>query len=212
MEKTISEFSIKYLFGEELPKEQNFLLIEDINAKGELILLKLIEEFVEMNFHAILVLLDTIPSAILEELVAKESEKFSIVNTYSDVFSKYYTSIKLHELNLTLKAIRKQLKSERRLVLFFWSLNPLFINYLSSDVIHFYSENVKHAIENSTIEFYLLGKGLVEDLVMRRMIAISHCVIQLEKNTSLENTWNINHLKTMGMDVPNNKINYKIKH
>lgn len=207
--EALFDFSIKNLFGNELPKEQNFLIIEDINAKGEVLLLELIEAFKKIDFNTVLVLLDFIPSLILEELVVKESENFSIVNTYSTCYSKYYTTIKLHELSLTLKSIRKELQNERRLAIFVWSLNPLFIYYSSNDVINFYLENVKHAIETKTIEFYLVGKNLVENQEMRRLIALAHCVMELEKNNSLDNYWNIHYLKTMGLNLPRNEILYK---
>jgi archaellum biogenesis ATPase FlaH len=205
------DFSIKNLFGKDLPKEQNFLIIEDINAKGEFFLLKLVEEFRKIGYHTVLVLLDSLPSTILEELVVKESDDLSIVNTYSTVYSRYYTSIKLHELSLTLKSIRRELQNERKLAIFVWSLNPLFINYSSNDVINFYLENVKHGIENKTIEFYLVEKGLIEDIAMRRLIALAHCVIELERNDSCESCWNIRYLKTIGLNLKHSEIIYKYK-
>lgn len=207
--ETYLEFSIKNLLGKDLPKEQNFLIIEDINAKGELLLLKLIEEFRKIEYHTVLVLLDFLPSRILEELVVKESADLSVVNTYSTVYSKYYTSIKLHELSLTLKSIRREFPNDRKLAIFVWSLNPLFIYYSSNDVINFYLENVKHGIENKTIEFYLVEKGLIEDIAMRRLMALAHCVIELERNNSFESCWNIRYLKTMGLDLKNTEMVYK---
>jgi len=209
--KDISDCTIEYLFGKELPREQNFLFIEDINAKGHLFLLNLTKDFIKRGLNVVLVLLDSVPSNVLEELVVKESENFSVVNTYSNLYSKYYTSIQLHELNLTLKALRRQLKSEKGLIMLFWSLNPLFIHFSSNDVIHFYSENVKHAIENNTIEFYLIGKGIIEDMVIRRLIAISHCVLELEKDSSHENKCDLVYLKTMGMNIHQNILHYEYK-
>lgn len=203
------DFSIKYLFGKDLPKEQNFLIIEDINAKGEFLLLKLIEDFGKIDYHTVLVILDLLPSTILKELVVKESDNLSIVNTYSTAFSKYYTSIKLHELSLTLKSIRREFQNDRKLAIFVWSLNPLFIYYSSNDVINFYLENVKHGIENKTIEFYLVEKGLIEDTAMRRLIALAHCAIELERSNSSESCWNIRYLKTMGLKLKNTEIVYK---
>ncbi|MHA1651384.1 MAG: hypothetical protein ACTSYB_14425 [Candidatus Helarchaeota archaeon] len=203
------EFSIKYLFGEKHPKEQNFLIIEDINTKGELLLLQLIQEYISNDYNTVLVLLDSIPQNILEELVVKESENFAVVNTCSDLYSRYYTSMKLHELNLTLKSLRKKIKGEKKLAIFTWSLNPLFIYYSSPDVIHFYLENVKHAVENNTTEYYLIDKGIIDEMAMRRLIAIAHCVLQLEKDNTSENVFNIAYLKTTGMAIKKNKIRYK---
>jgi archaellum biogenesis ATPase FlaH len=131
------------------------------------------------------------------------------VNTYSACYSKYYTTTKLHELNLTLKSIRKEPQNEKKLAIFVWSLNPLFIYYSNNDVINFYLENVKHAIETKVIEFYLVGKGLIENQEMRRLIALAHCVMELEKSNSLDNSWNIHYLKTMGLNLPKNEIAYK---
>jgi len=207
--ETILSFSIEYLFGSSFPKEQNFLIIEDINAKGEFLLLELIEAFRKINFNTILVLLDFIPSSMLAELTAKESDNFSIVNTYSPECSKYYTTTKLHELNLMLKSIRKEFQSEKTLAIFIWSLNPLFMSYSSNDVINFYSENVKHAIETKTLEFYLVGKGLIENQDMRRLIALAHCVLELEKHAYQEFYWNIHYLKTMGLNLSKTEIVYK---
>jgi archaellum biogenesis ATPase FlaH len=115
----------------------------------------------------------------------------------------------LHELNLTLKSIRKELQNEKKLAIFVWSLNPLFIYYSSNDVINFYLENVKHAIENKTIEFYLVGKNLIENQEMRRLIALAHCVMEMEKNNSLDDCWNIHYLKAMGLNLPKTDIIYK---
>jgi len=209
MTMEVQDFSIEYLFGNELPKEQNFLIIEEINAKGELLFLELIEALQKLNFNAILVLLDCIPLAILEELVAKESANFSIVNTYSTGYSKYFTTIKLHELNLTLKAIRREFQNEQKLAIFIWSLNPLFLSYSSNDVINFYVEHVKHAIETKAIEFYLVGKGLIANQDMRRLIALAHCVMELERHTTLDKCWRLHYLKTMGLNVPRNEIIYR---
>lgn len=209
--ESASEFSVEFLFGKKIPKEQNFLIIEDINAKGELILLKLIQEYILDNFKTVLVILEPIPHCLLEELAIKESENFSIVNTYSTSCSRYYSSIKLHELNLTLKALRKELKSDRKLIIAYWSLDSLFINYSSNDVIQFYLENVKHASDNNTIEFYLVGKGIVEEMVMRRLISIAHCVLELQKSQSLDDLCNISYLKTIELDVKKNKPHFKYK-
>lgn len=206
--ENILEFSIKNLFGKNIPKEQNFLIIENVNAKGEFFLLKLIEEFGKIEYHTVLVLLDFLPSTILDELLMKESDDLSIVNTCSTAYSKYYTSTKLHELSPTLKSIRREFQN-KKLALFVWSLNPLFINYSSNDVINFYLENVKNGIENKTIEFYLLEKGLIEDIEMKRLMALAHCVIELKKNNSLEGFWKIRYLKTMGLNLKNTELIYK---
>ena len=207
----VSESSLEHFFGKELPLEQNFLFIEDIDAKGELILLDLIKNYLYLNFDTVLVLLDALPHRVFEELAAKESNNFSIVTTQSNLSSKYKTSSKLHEINLTLKAIRRQIQPEKKLAMFFWSLNPLFILYDSNNVIQFYMENVKHSIENKTIEFYLIQKGLVDDLVIRRLIAIAHCVIQLEKTSPVDDVYNVKYLKSIEINCNRKKIKYKFE-
>jgi len=209
--ETHSQFSISNLFGEKIPKEQNFLLIEDINSKGELILFNFIKEFVEKGFRTVLVLLDPIPYSILEEIVARESEEFIVVNTYSDLFSKYYTSMKLHELNLTVKALRKQLKSEQGLAFFYWSLNPLFINYTSNDVTHFVLENIRHSIENNTWEFYLLDKGAIDEITLKRLISMAHCVLELTAENNRRPIGQLTFLKTMALKAPIEPLKYRYK-
>jgi len=205
------ECSIEFLIGKITPREQNFLIIADINTGGEFLFLELIQEYIERGFKTVLVLLDALPRSVLKELAGRESDNFMIVNTYSDVETKYNTSIVLHELKLTLKALRKQLKSDKPLIMFFWSLNPLFIHYSNNDIVRFFLENTKHAITNNSIEFFLISKGLVEELIMRRLISIAHSVIQLERDSSTNDLIKISYLKTLGTIPIERKIDYKFK-
>jgi hypothetical protein len=65
------------------------------------------------------------------------------------------------------------------LLVCFYSLSPLFINFEPNEVVQFFNKNVKEAMRLGTVEYYLLSYGITENIIEKRLQALANTVILL---------------------------------
>lgn len=169
------------------------LTLEDVGGGGS--------EFFEslscqkaQNGHLVLnVVIDPSCFHILNRLLLRKSNNFLIMDAVTEsVRADYTCKPPLHEISLTLKEARRLLFNLARkwrerdshnaieIFIFFWSLNPLIINNQIRDVLSFLYTTVRQSIIYKTTEFYLLQKGIVEDQVLKSLMALSHVVWDIQ--------------------------------
>lgn len=162
----------------------------------------------------------------IEKFFALQSENFQILDAITNTErAQYHCNHTLHEISIQLKENRREIigsiskyqcqnntKEKPEVVIVFWSLNSLLINYQARDVLQFYYENVKEAIRYETTEFYLMQEGIVQETTTKSLMALSHAVWKFrrdKKRGTHQFVWDI--VKMSNQDVYTSEIPYTIQ-
>jgi len=122
----------------------------------------------------------------IQDIVSQEN--FIIVDCISpkNIYNaKHYipNPSKTFDIFLEMKKARDDLlenskEDEPPLLVCFYSLSSLFINFETNEVIQFLNKNIGEAAKNKTIEFYLLPEGILEKGVEKRVQTLANVVIK----------------------------------
>ena len=85
----------------------------------------------------------------------------------------------LYDLRIKISQALENIDDQKSLNLFFWSLNPLLINFPSRDVLHYLFKRIQDSVINRVREFYFVQSQVTDGQVIRALSSLVHGVIQL---------------------------------
>ncbi|MHA1893225.1 MAG: RAD55 family ATPase [Candidatus Helarchaeota archaeon] len=213
---------IDELLGGGIPDGYIILIKEDIGAGSNVLMENIIDSLrnIEYRNYSILhCVVDPTYYFLIQDFLSKNNDSkcglLDVIsnNPLSEKENYYHCKYQLQEISLTLKQAKRQLlKNGDQLFLFFWSLNPLIINFNPKDVVKFYYDCVKDCISLGVVGIFQIQKGIASKEVSSGLESLSHGVIDLSTGYEGDIRTNyLNVLKMIGREYSKKRIRYRIE-
>ena len=181
-----------------------FLVIASQDSHYDLFMLTLIRKALERGMSTLEVVTEARNRTLMAELAEKQNEKFQILEVaYGQKTMGVYTcSPHLHEINIQLRSLRKDLTPR---LITFEGLTPLLIDFSARDVVQFFKECVEESIKIGSNEFYLVHSETADSVTINQLFSLAQGIISL---TTAQGKHYLTIMKAKGVELPYNSIEY----
>ncbi len=181
-----------------------FLIIASQDSYSDLFLLTLIRYALERELSTLEVVTEARNRKLMAELAEKQNEKFQILEVaYGQKTMGVYTcSPHLHEINIQLRSLRKDLNPK---LITFEGLTPLLIDFSARDVVQFFKECVEESIKIGSNEFYLVHNNTADSVTINQLFSLAQGIISL---TTTQGKHYLTIMKANGVELPYKSIEY----
>ena len=181
-----------------------FLVIASQDSHYDLFMLTLIRKALERGLSTLEVVTEARNRTLMEELAEKQNDNFQILEVaYGQKTMGVYTcSPHLHEINIQLRSLRKDLTPK---LITFEGLTPLLIDFSARDVVQFFKECVEESIKIGSNEFYLVHAETADEVTINQLFSLAQGIITL---TTSKGKHYLTVKKAKGVELPYNPIEY----
>jgi hypothetical protein len=199
-----SKFSIVDNLLTRPPKGYVFLVMASQDSHYDLFMLTLIRRAIEMGLSTLEVVTEARNRSLMIELAQMQGNGFSImeVGYGQNTLGEYTCSPHLHEINIHLRSLRKDLMPN---LITFEGLTPLLIDFSARDVVQFFKECVEESIKIGSNEFYLVHAETADEVTINQLYSLAQGIITL---TTSRGKHYLTVKKAKGVELPYNPIEY----
>jgi KaiC/GvpD/RAD55 family RecA-like ATPase len=182
------------MMGGELPESYSVMIIGGTSAGKSILCQQLTYRYLNQGKPCIYVTYDCFPNEIRESMKNfgwdisqhEENENFTFVDCYSSIAGrqsqeKYSVkqSFALSELGIVMSSAMSTLRQKSARV-FFDSTTPLFTRVEPSKIVEFLQDRSAKIKGENGLFFFIVGKGTIQQDMLRRLEEIVDCIIDLE--------------------------------
>ena len=199
-----SQFSIVDNLLTKPPPGYVFLVMASQDSHYDLFMLTLIRRALEMGLSTLEVVTEARNRSLMTELSEMQGNGFKImeVGYGQNTLGEYTCSPHLHEINIQLRSLRKDLIPK---LITFEGLTPLLIDFSARDVVQFFKECVEESIKIGSNEFYLVHAETADDVTINQLFSLAQGIITL---TTARGKHYLTVKKSKGVELPYNPIEY----
>jgi hypothetical protein len=181
-----------------------FLIIASQDSHYDLFMLTLIRKALELNLSTLEVVTEARNRSLMLELAEMQNEIFQIleIGYGQETMGVHTCSPHLHEININLRSLRKDIKPK---LITFEGLTPLLIDFSARDVVQFFKECVEESIKIGSNEFYLVHAETADSVTVNQLFSLAQGIITL--NTSKGKHY-LSVTKAKGVELPYKAIEY----
>jgi len=203
-ELTGSSFSIVDNLLTKPPKGYVFLVMASQDSHYDLFMLTLIRRALEIGLSTLEVVTEARNRSLMTELSQMQGNGFKImeVGYGQETLGEYTCSPHLHEINIQLRSLRKDLIPN---LITFEGLTPLLIDFSARDVVQFFKECVEESIKIGSNEFYLVHAETADEVTINQLFSLAQGIITL---TTSRGKHYLTVKKSKGVELPYNPIEY----
>ncbi|MHA2026424.1 MAG: hypothetical protein ACW98U_11035 [Candidatus Thorarchaeota archaeon] len=204
LEQNGSQYSIVDNLLTRPPNGYVFLVMASQDSHYDLFMLTLIRRALEMGLSTLEVVTEARNRSLMTELSAMQGNGFKIleVGYGQDTLGEYTCSPHLHEINIQLRSLRKDLTPN---LITFEGLTPLLIDFSARDVVQFFKECVEESIKIGSNEFYLVHAETADPVTINQLFSLAQGIITL---TTSRGKHYLTVKKSKGVELPYNPIEY----
>jgi hypothetical protein len=186
------------------PKGYVFLVMASQDSHYDLFKLTLIRRALEMGLSTLEVVTEARNRSLMTELSQMQGNGFKImeVGYGQNTLGEYTCSPNLHEINIQLRSLRKDMKPN---LITFEGLTPLLIDFSARDVVQFFKECVEESIKIGSNEFYLVHAETADEVTINQLFSLAQGIITL---TTSQGKHYLTVKKSKGVELPYNPIEY----
>ena len=186
------------------PKGYVFLVMASQDSHYDLFMLTLIRRALEMGLSTLEVVTEARNRSLMTELSQMQGNGFKImeVGYGQNTLGEYTCSPHLHEINIQLRSLRKDMKPN---LITFEGLTPLLIDFSARDVVQFFKECVEESIKIGSNEFYLVHAETADEVTINQLFSLAQGIITL---TTSRGKHYLTVKKSKGVELPYNPIEY----
>ena len=186
------------------PKGYVFLVMASQDSHYDLFMLTLIRRALEMGLSTLEVVTEARNRSLMTELSQMQGNGFKImeVGFGQNTLGEYTCSPHLHEINIQLRSLRKDMKPN---LITFEGLTPLLIDFSARDVVQFFKECVEESIKIGSNEFYLVHAETADEVTINQLFSLAQGIITL---TTSRGKHYLTVKKSKGVELPYNPIEY----
>ena len=186
------------------PKGYVFLVMASQDSHYDLFMLTLIRRALEMGLSTLEVVTEARNRSLMTELSQMQGNGFKImeVGYGQNTLGEYTCSPHLHEINIQLRSLRKDLTPN---LITFEGLTPLLIDFSARDVVQFFKECVEESIKIGSNEFYLVHAETADEVTINQLFSLAQGIITL---TTSRGKHYLTVKKSKGVELPYNPIEY----
>ncbi|MEX2752073.1 MAG: hypothetical protein Q6366_009330 [Candidatus Freyarchaeota archaeon] len=177
------------MFGNGVQKGSAILFLYETGSGQDYITSEIIRNHYNRGGKTILVLTSNSSSHFVNNIQdILSSENFKIIDCVSpkNIYNtKHYipNTSQIFDIFLEMKKARDDFlknpkEEEPNILVCFYSLSSLFINFETNEVIQFLDKNIREAMRCKTIEFYLLSEGILEKSVEKRIQTLANVILR----------------------------------
>lgn len=181
-----------------------FIVMASQDSHYDLFMLTLVRRALELKMKTLEVVTEARNRSLMTEMAELQTSDFGIleVGYGQNTMGNYVCSPHLHEINIQLRGLRKDLSP--RLIMF-EGLTPLLIDFAARDVVQFFKECVEESIKLGTVEFYLVHAETADPVTINQLYSLAQGIITL--STSRGKHY-LAVKKAKGVELPYNPIEY----
>ncbi|MGY5873213.1 MAG: hypothetical protein RTV72_13265 [Candidatus Thorarchaeota archaeon] len=181
-----------------------FLVMASQDSHYDLFMLTLIRKALELKLSTLEVVTEARNRSLMTELSEMQNEDFQIleVGYGQEILGVHTCSPHLHEININLRSLRKDIKPR---LITFEGLTPLLIDFSARDVVQFFKECVEESIKIGSNEFYLVHAETADSVTVNQLFSLAQGIITL--STSKGKHY-LSVKKAKGVELPYNSIEY----
>lgn len=170
----------------------------------DLFMLTLIRRAIELGLSTLEVVTEARNRSLMTELSQMQGNGFKImeVGYGQETLGEYTCSPHLHEINIQLRSLRKDLMPN---LITFEGLTPLLIDFSARDVVQFFKECVEESIKIGSNEFYLVHAETADEVTINQLYSLAQGIITL---TTSRGKHYLSVKKAKGVELPYNPIEY----
>jgi hypothetical protein len=186
------------------PKGYVFLVMASQDSHYDLFMLTLIRRALEMGLSTLEVVTEARNRSLMTELSQMQGNGFKImeVGYGQETLGEFTCSPHLHEINIQLRSLRKDLIPN---LITFEGLTPLLIDFSARDVVQFFKECVEESIKIGSNEFYLVHAETADEVTINQLFSLAQGIITL---TTSRGKHYLTVKKSKGVELPYNPIEY----
>jgi KaiC/GvpD/RAD55 family RecA-like ATPase len=198
------QFGNKVLDGlvpDQIPKGFSCLIQGFLGSRGDVLFKQLVKHQVETGSLVDLVLTEPTSRILFEDLIPLQGETFSILDASNTNIPKATYSSKLSFYDLRLKVgqmLDRVQKPKTDHYLFYWTMNPLLINFPTKEVTQYFFKMVQDCAQKGRKEFFYIQSDITSEQVMSALTSVAHGVIKLEPQI-LQNDLTVTKLRILKM-------------
>jgi hypothetical protein len=203
-EQNGSQYSIVDNLLTRPPNGYVFLVMASQDSHYDLFMLTLIRRALEMGLNTLEVVTEARNRSLMTELSQMQGNGFSImeVGYGQETLGQFTCSPHLHEINIQLRSLRKDLTPN---LITFEGLTPLLIDFSARDVVQFFKECVEESIKIGSNEFYLVHADTADPVTINQLFSLAQGIITL---TTSRGKHYLTVKKSKGVELPYNPIEY----
>lgn len=182
------------LASETIPDSYSVMIVGDAGSGKSVLCQQLVDTYLKQGKPCIYVTYDCFPNEVRENMKAlgwdtseyEQNETFLFVDCYSSIAGvpsqeKHFVKqpFALSELSIAISTAMEDLK-QKSVRVFLDSTVPLFTRLDSAKVAEFLQDRSAQIKGENGVFFFAIGKGTVEQGLMRRLEEIVDCVIELD--------------------------------
>jgi hypothetical protein len=181
-----------------------FLVMASQDSHYDLFMLTLIRRALELKLKTLEVVTEARNRKLMAELAEMQNEDFKILEvSYGQKTLGVYTcSPHLHEINIQLRSLRKDLIPK---LITFEGLTPLLIDFSARDVVQFFKECIEESIKVGSNEFYLVHAETADSVTVNQLFSLAQGIITL---TTTKGKHYFAIKKAKGVELPFSPIEY----
>lgn len=186
------------------PKGYVFLVMASQDSHYDLFMLTLLRRAIELGLSTLEVITEARNRSLMAELAQMQGNGFKImeVSYGQSTLGEYTCSPHLHEINIQLRSLRKDLMPN---LITFEGLTPLLIDFSARDVVQFFKECVEESIKIGSNEFYLVHAETADEVTINQLYSLAQGIITL---TTSKGKHYLTVKKAKGVELPYNPIEY----
>lgn len=177
------------MFGNGVQKGSAILFLYETGSSQDFITSEIIRNHYNRGGKTILILTSNSSSQFTNHIQdILSSESFKIIDCVSpeNIYNtKHYVpnASQIFDIFLEMKKARDDFlknteEEEPNILVCFYSLCSLFINFETNEVVQFLDKNIREAMRCKTIEFYLLSEGILEKSVEKRIQTLANVILK----------------------------------
>ncbi len=203
-EQNGSQYSIVDNLLTRPPNGYVFLVMASQDSHYDLFMLTLIRRALEMGLNILEVVTEARNRSLMTELSEMQGNGFKImeVGYGQETLGQFTCSPHLHEINIQLRSLRKDLTPN---LITFEGLTPLLIDFSARDVVQFFKECVEESIKIGSNEFYLVHADTADPVTINQLFSLAQGIITL---TTARGKHYLTVKKSKGVELPYNPIEY----
>jgi hypothetical protein len=181
-----------------------FIVLASQDSHYDLFMLTLIRRALELELSTLEVVTEARNRSLMFELSKIQNDGFQImeVGYGQESLGMHTCSPHLHEINIQLRSLRKDLKPN---LITFEGLTPLLIDFSARDVVQFFKECVEESIKIGSNEFYLIHAETADSVTVNQLLSLAQGIITL---TTSKGKHYLSIKKAKGVELPYNAVEY----
>jgi archaellum biogenesis ATPase FlaH len=189
------------LVYDQLPKGLSCLIQGYLGSRGDALFKQLVIHQVKKGNLVDLVLTEPTSRILFEDLIPLQSDTFAILDASNTNIpnATYSSKLSFYDLRLKVGQMLDRLpKPKTDHFLFYWTLNPLLINFPTKEVTQYFFKMVQDCAQKGRKEFFYIQSDITSEQVMSALTSVAHCVIKLEPQI-LQNDLTVTKLRILKM-------------